>query len=145
MKTHTIRQSDRETLRIFRPLPPEEITRLARLRQASAKLRSTVEAGTAELERARGDVAALRPAPGMQRIVRWHFFFASVALLLFVGVALFGERMPFDTACDLLVVMLSALITALVLLVLIIVADCRAKKASRVIAESDFTRKGGAL
>lgn len=139
MKTHTIRQSDTETLRIFRPLPPEEITRLDALRQASAKLRSTVEAGTAELERARAaspHTTAARnveawPAPKFRHAERLLALFGGIAIALLVVVAGFGDSMPFDTACDLCVVMVAAAFTALVMLALIVVDDCRARRARR--------------
>jgi hypothetical protein len=135
-------QSDTETLRIFLPLPPEEITRLARLQQASAKLRETIEAGTAELERARAASPYTEAAPKFRHAERLLTLFGGIALFLFVVVAGFGDSMTFDTACDLCVIMVSAAFTALVMLALIVVDDCRARRARRA---RRGNKEGGAL
>ena len=117
--------------RLFHSLPPEEIVRLKQIQQASAKLRATVEAGMADLDLARGErnVEAW-PVPKFRHAERMLFLFGGSAIALLVVVALFGDAMPFDTACDLCVVMVAAAFTALVMLGLVVVADFRAQKKS---------------
>jgi hypothetical protein len=50
--------------------------------------------------------------------------------------------MTFDTACDLCVIMVSAAFTALVMLALIVVDDCRSRRARR---DRRGNKEGGAL
>jgi hypothetical protein len=144
-----------DTTKLFPPSKPRaglnwaELQRLSDLQRASAKLRATVEAGTAELERARAagpytadDVAALRPAPKFRHAERLLALFGGIAIALLVVVASFGDSLTFDTACDLCVVMVAAAFTALVMLALIVVDDCRARRARRDLRGN---KEGGAL
>lgn len=133
-------------------LPVAELKRLAALQRASAQLRATVNRGAAGLREARekvngekvnGDTYHLSPVT-YHPLARWMNFFAVVALLLFAAVALYGERMPFDFVCTTLIpVMLGAVVTALVLLVLVVVADCRRGKPRGAVTRSE--KEGGAL
>jgi len=145
-----------DTTNLFPPSKPRaglnwaELQRLSDLQRASAKLRSTVEAGTAELERARAaspHTTAVRnveawPAPKFRHAERLLALFGGVAIALLVVVAGFGDSMTFDTACDLCVIMVSAAFTALVMLALIVVDDCRSRRARRDLRGN---KEGGAL
>jgi len=145
-----------DTTNLFPPSKPRaglnwaELQRLADLQRASAKLRETVEAGTAELERARAAspyTTAARnvetwPAPKFRHAERLLTLFGGIAIALFFVVALFGDSMTFDTACDLCVIMGAAAFMALVMLALIIVDDCRSRRARRDLRGN---KEGGAL
>jgi hypothetical protein len=142
-----------DTTNLFPPSKPRaglnwaELQRLADLQRASAKLRATVEAGTAELKRAQAaspytTPARNVPAPKFRHAERLLTLFGGIAIALFVVVAGFGDSMTFDTACDLCVIMVAAAFTALVMLALIIVDDCRSRRARRDLRGN---KEGGAL
>lgn len=117
-------------------LSPEEIEDMVAkrnaLRFAGARLRITVAHGVEELRTAQPlPVTSHQPpvTPPLGRLGRWMICMASVAIALFVVVAIWGERMPFEFVSTALIpVMLAAVVTALVLLALVVVRDCRARK-----------------
>ena len=137
-----------DTTNLFPPSKPRaglnwaELQRLADLQRASAKLRSTVEAGTAELKRAQAAPPYTTAAPKFRHAERLLTLFGGIAIALFFVVALFGDSMTFDTACDLCVIMGAAAFMALVMLALIIVDDCRSRRARRDLRGN---KEGGAL
>jgi hypothetical protein len=148
-----------DTTTLFPPSKPRaglnwaELQRLSDLQRASARLRATVARGTEELKREQGKyytpdrltafiAEEMRPAPKFRHAERLLTLFGGIAIALLVVVAGFGDSMTFDTACDLCVIMVSAAFTALVMLALIVVDDCRARRARRDLRGN---KKGGAL
>ena len=69
-----------------------------------------------------------RPLPEFRQSARLMFLFGGTAIALLVVLALWGNALPFDFACDLTCVMLAAIVAALAMLVIEVVADCRATK-----------------